>query len=426
MPDAKTLTRLGVLAALVTLLIAGSAAAQGSPPANFSGLTTFDKRTLLIMDPKVVADRGHSPSPCSKPANLQVWSFGSLMKEMANGDDAAAVAFIQAWLQQFMQDQTINGQTVVARDIKTVWNGWQAIGFDLRQVPFQLLAIVNRIDLLNSPLLDGENAGEVRFVFGAVDLSAKTCSDGINFTVILEYGARQSSCGDLQKWAQQWVALDKFDPSDPKSGYLDRLQAITDTVTGRGKGPTKPNGSAIDHVRTSEALDPLKPTDWEMREFILDGRSHQLVQDTVTLTPMNALDGTTDLTDFIDSIASGILSLNQDYWIPKRFPWSLAEPLLGATATAGTTWQMSPPPANAQLLQNFALNTCSGCHGGVPPIATSRTQIDPVAPHDISPFLLNQVHRTVVQLPLDRDQELRFLADSHNDCSGHLPHHHVH
>jgi hypothetical protein len=426
MPDAKTLTRLGVLAALVTLLIAGSAVAQGSPAPNFSGLSTFDQRALVIMDPKVVADPVRTANPCNKPASLPVWSFGSLMKEMANGDDAAAIAFIQAWLQQFMQDQTINGQTVGARDIKQVWQGWQATGFDLKQVPFQLLAIVNRIDLLNSPTLGGENAGEVRFVFGAVDLGDPNCGNGIDFTVILEYGARQSSCADLRTWAQQWVALAALDPSNPASGYLDHLQAITDTVTWRGKGPTKPNGSAIDHVRTNEALDPRTPGEWQMREFAVDGQSHQLVEGTVTLTPINDLNGTTDLTQFLDSIAPGILSADHDFWIPRRFPRAESKPLLGATAIAGTTWQMSPPPPDPKLLQNFALNTCSGCHGGVPPLATSLTQIDPVAPHDISPFLLAEVNKTPVQGPPNREQELQQLADPHNSCSGHLPHHHVH
>jgi hypothetical protein len=400
----RALTSLGgvvVFGALISILITGNATAQNYSPPLHSQLSDFQKRTLLIMDPLVVANPTRTTNPCAQPASLQVWSFGTLMKEIVARDDVATVAFIQNWLQQFTADQNINGQTVAARKIQTIWNGWQAANWDIKRVPFQLLAIVNRIDLLRSPLLAGENAGEIRFVFGAVDLSDTTnCTNGIDFTVILEYGVRQSSCADLQEWARKWEELSTFDPSAHDSAYLDHLQQLTDTLTWSGKEPTKPNGSAIDHVRTNEAVTPVQGTDWQMREFRLDGSSHQLVQDTVTLTPVNGLSGSADLTAFLSTIAPGIDA--QDYWIPEKFPWAPNNPLLGATATAGTTWQTSPP--NASFLQNFAQNTCSGCHGGLSSSAL-KTHIYPVTPYDISPFLLDQVQRV-------RDPGLKALAQS--------------
>jgi hypothetical protein len=402
----KSLGGVVAFGALISSVITESAAAQNIYPPVYSKLSDFEKRTLLIMDPHVVADPGRTTSPCTQPASLQAWSFGRLMKEVV-ADDAAAVDFIKNWLGHFIEDQHFNGQTVAARDIQKVLNGWQAVNWDIKRAPFQLLAIVNRIDLLRSPLLAGENGGEIRFVFGAVDLSdTANCINGINFTVNLEYGVRQASCSDLKTWAQQWVALGSLDPSDPSSGYQDQLQKLTDTVTWRGKVPTKPNGSAIDHVRTNESVNPPTNGDWQMREFKLDPASRRLIQDTVTLTPMDSLNKSADLTAFLNTIAPGLMA--QDYWIPKRFPTAPNKPLLGASATGGIAWQTSPPDAG--YLANFAGNTCSGCHVAMPN-STSKTHIDPVMPHDISPFLFDQVQGV-------RDQDLTNLAQS--GCSATL------
>jgi hypothetical protein len=380
------------IGALVTLFGVEGVEAQGVlPPPIYSSLTDFEKRTLLIMDPNVVADPTRTTNPCSQPSSLRVWSFGALMKEMASSDDVGAVNFIKHWLGQFLTDQTINGQTVAARDISKIWQGWQSAQWDINQAPFQLLAIVNRIDLLRSPLLAGESAGEVRFVFGGVNLGDSAhCSDGLNFTVILEYGARQSSCDDLQNWAAQWVSLAALTPTDPK--YRDQLQQLTDTVTPRNTGPTKPNGSAIDRVRTNEGINPPVIGSWQMREFRLDPASKQLAQTTTTLTPMDSLNGTQALTDFLNSIATGLQA--QDYWIPARFPMPPDDPLLGASSTAGISWSTHP--------LSFAQNTCSGCHGGT---TTALTHIDPTIPHDISQYLADQVSQ-------HRDPGLNALAKS--------------
>jgi hypothetical protein len=394
-------------AALVTILFAQSIRAQNHSAAQYSQLSDFQKRTLLIMDPNVVADPVRTTNPCTQPSSLRAWSFGALMKEIVASDDTAAVEFMKRWLEQFITDQNINGQTLAARNIQAIWDGWQAAKWDIKRVPFQLLAIVNRIDLFRSPLLAGENAGEIRFVFGAVDLNdTANCASGIDFTVILEYGVRRSSCADLQAWANQWVALSSLDPSDPNSGYLDHLQTITDSVTWRNKSPTKPNGSAIDHVRTNEAVHPRQPGDWQLREFRMDPASRRMLQDTVTLTPMDSLNESAVLTAFLDTIADRIAV--QDYWLPQRFPSLSGSPLLGAAATAGTAWQTSPP--NASYLQTFAENTCSGCHGGLAN-SSLRVHIDPVMPHDISPFLLAQVQQV-------RDYGLKALAQG--GCSASL------
>src|SRR6185436_11534681 len=92
----------------------------------------------------------------------------------------------------------------------------------------------------------------------------------------------------------------------------------------------KPNGSAIDHVRTNEKLGKAK--EWELREFRLDPtKGNVLAQDAVTMTPRNDLKGKDKpapaLEHFLTSIGSDISA--GDYWIPRRFPTPPNGPLLG-------------------------------------------------------------------------------------------------
>src|SRR6267142_1804739 len=105
-------------AALATILFAQSIRAQNRSPAQYSQLSDFQKRTLLIMDANVVADPVRTTNPCTQPSSLRAWSFGALMKEIVASDDTAAVEFMKRWLEQFTTDQNIYGQTLAARNIQ--------------------------------------------------------------------------------------------------------------------------------------------------------------------------------------------------------------------------------------------------------------------------------------------------------------------
>jgi hypothetical protein len=338
--------------------------------------------SLLIMDKAVIADPNRINDPCQPAAGpLQPWSFGALMKGIAGTkDDSVAREFITDWLRKFTTVQPVNGEDVVARDISGVLSTWEAAGWDLRSAPFQLLAIINRIDLLRSPLLAGENAGEVRFVFGAVATPKYGKCGPVNFTVILEYGVRKSSCDGLQGWAKKWLKLGGQSPGS--DAYNKILWPLTDSVT-TPKLPQKPNGSPIDHVRTNESVNSSK---WQLREFRLDPKTGKLMQDTVTLTPKDSLDGSTELTAYLTSIDSGIEATPQDYWIPQRFPAPSNTQLLGAMAVGGkpSPWSSHQP--------GFALNTCSGCHGGQMTLPSHPVHIDPMG-GPISGFLQSDLVR---------------------------------
>jgi hypothetical protein len=377
---------IGRLILAIALILGGgwsaAASAQGSAPP-----PTVKDRVLLIMDRSVIADPGRTTDPCRAPPALKPWSFGALLQGIGSRDEAGTVDFLKLWLGQFRADQTINDETVKARDIAKIWNGWQAKGFDLKRVPFQLMAIVNRLDLFRSPLLPGENAGEVRFVFRAVDLASSKC-EPLNFTVILEYGARQPSCAGLQDWARRWTDLTAATPND----YLPALATLMDSVTRSDPLRAKPNGSAIDHVRTNEKLGSAH--EWQLREFRLDPtKGNTLAQDTVTMTPRNDLKHNPALEHFLDNIKDEIRST--DYWIPRRFPQPPHPPLLGGMAMGGNDWYSASEVATKPWLGTFAVNTCGGCHSsrGSDGKVHGLPHIDPLTGR-ASAFLLSEVTGT--------------------------------
>src|SRR5471032_219105 len=70
------------------VLAAPAALAQEVPP---STLPDFQQRALLIMDANVISDPVRTTNPCKQPSQLNVWSFGALMKKIAgtSNDDVA-------------------------------------------------------------------------------------------------------------------------------------------------------------------------------------------------------------------------------------------------------------------------------------------------------------------------------------------------
>src|SRR5262245_35252536 len=258
------------------------------------------RRSLLITDEAVVADPDRTVDPCTGAARLPVWSFGYLMKEMvAQRSDVTPQELVRHWLGLFAASRNVNGQTVAPRNVEAVLlKPWEETGFDLSRLPFRLLAIVNRLDLRRGPLQVGEKGGEVRFIFGAVDL-ARDCHP-LRFTVIVEYGVRKKDCPDLQAWARDWASLSDFDFTDPR--YRGALDQLTRPLVTSDPAIAKPNHSWLNQLRTNEA-DLGTDGVWEMREFRIDPRKGLLRQDPLTMTPRGDLNSTPTLGRFLTNIA---------------------------------------------------------------------------------------------------------------------------
>ncbi len=317
-------------------------------------------RELMIKDPGVVDDPARTFNPCtSAGVPLGIWTFGHLISEMANqastGVDPSDFAL--NWLNAYTVPQTVNGWTVAQRaGIQNFINSWPKLAngkLDLSKAPFLLLAIVNRVDLRGSFVYGGGgNAGDARFVFGAVN-PAGGCGT-LPFTVIFEYGIKKSNCGQLHSWAQQWHNLATQPVGSPAFNVF--LQSITDQFTVANADPSKPNGSALNQLRTNEIS---FGSPWELREFNIVS-THQLQEVFVKQTPDLSLNNTDTIRDYINANqASLIAGTNQ---VPLAFP--------GTTHFAGGSalnqqqaWNGTATVNNNDARQQLSVNTCNACHG---------------------------------------------------------------
>jgi hypothetical protein len=368
------------------------------------------EKSLVITNLKVVENPDRTFNPCTGVGTrMGRWTFGYLMTQMAN-QPATGIhpsTFVRKWLDKWMSNQTVNGWTVAQRQkIKTlVIDPWVAASggptrpLDLSIAPFKLLAIVNRVDLRNNTTYGGGNAGEGRFVFGVIDRTgtggtepypgtgSRSCRE-TQFTVIFEYGIDRRGCA-IRDWGRQWYNLRNYVLGS--AAYNSALQAITDQFTAAGVAPHKPNGSALNQLRTNEvelllgvSTDPV----WELREFKIGGEPPvspgQLEEVTVKLTPDLSRNRTALLTDYVNLNTPSILT--QTHNVPATFMGQLflggsslapRDPLLAVDVN--THWnnpRRGPFITNRQARHLFSLNTCNACHTGE--TNTVFTHIKPV------------------------------------------------
>ncbi|MCP3136705.1 hypothetical protein [Pyxidicoccus xibeiensis] len=406
-------------------------------------------QSLFITAKEVVQDPARTWDPCTDTGTKGgVWTFAYLMRELAAASGHTAEDFVLAWLSLWLNDVTVNGDTVEARVemFHRVLEPWaRASGrtaslverkegrevvldgpLDLDLAPFRLLAIVNRPDLGGVGRGRGSygggttgvptDAGELRFVFSVVrpgpkgDRTEATCGRE-RFTTILEYGVPITGCAQVAKWAQKWTRLNTFRGFTPD--YLERLQKLTEEVVRSGAAPDRGNKSALKQVRTSEnALVDLGPGDgWEMREFTLTDEKPEQDTDTpssgllrphtVAQTPDDVRypstgNGATDAF-VLGSVRAGIAApfgplpdrCRSSYTVPYTFQ---GKPFRGGHSHmapyAWEAWVIDPAqPRDVCARHDFSLNTCNGCHSGE--TDTFFTHVDPESgiPAQLSRFL---------------------------------------
>lgn len=380
------------------------------------------ERSLLINAPPVVGDPTRAGNPCVAGSNaMGPWSFGFLMTEMANQSATGITPsqFVKRWLEEWVLDQTINGPDVSARTaINGVISSWQTASggpnLDMSKAPFRLIAIVNRIDLADNPGYGGSaNSGEMRFVFGLLN----NCQPK-PFAVIFEYGVPPKSCFGLKNYAQQWRNLSGLALGSP--AYNAALQAITDPIVVHGAGGTKPNGSALNQLRTNENF--LNPR-WELREFRINAASRLLEQTTTKQTPISTFNNGTALRDYINNNQAAIL--NSTYVVDLLLNGS---PFLSGSAPMPPDVAPGVPPGvwngaavvnNNNARNKFSLGTCSGCH--FTETQTPFVHIDPRspigAPAQLSQFLTGFI---IMPDPVEpaTTREYHDLEDRENRING--------
>jgi hypothetical protein len=322
-------------------------------------------RSLIIRHPSVVNDPTRTYDPCTNTGNpAGVWTFNHLMTEMANQPltGVAPAVFTRNWLRSWEVPQGINGWTVPARlaiqpKIITPWP-LLAGQLDMNRSPFKLVAIVNRLDLGRGSApsgYGGSGGGELRFVFAAVDKQGGGCSIG-RFLVIFEYEVPKRRCAEVKAWAQQWANLSLI--ALGSAAFNPALQALTQQVVLRNTMPAKPNGNAINQIRTNEIM---LAAPWELREFrFLPTSTPLLGETTMALTPGDPRNGTAAFANYINTNTAAILA--GTYTVP---PTWLGPPFLGAHSfipVPATTFWNAPGIANLNARHKFSLNTCGACH----------------------------------------------------------------
>ncbi|WP_147448718.1 hypothetical protein [Corallococcus terminator] len=374
------------------------------------------EKALLVRDAAVVQDPARTWDPCTGAGTKGgAWTFAHLMREMAQGSGTTAEDFVTKWLSRWLNDYTVNGDTVPARrkmydEVIAPWatasgqlsslqfnsasNTWQVLlsgPLDLDIAPFRLLSIVNRIDLASSTgggYGGTSTAGELRFVFGLTQPSpwgagTEASCNLKSFTAIFEYGVPLTGCQQVIDWARKWAQLGARASFD--ATYLAQLEAMTESVVLHGKAPNKGNQSALNQLRTNEIALVLPNGQWELREFQLvdenpatgtNTPSNGLLRaHTVALTPDDAthdFQTDPDVDDLVTStIAGGLSGVTVPTQCAASFtvPHALnGNPFLGGNALVDvpTHWEaFSANPGVATDVcarKEFSGNTCNGCH----------------------------------------------------------------
>jgi hypothetical protein len=348
-----------------------------SPVDRFTGVPypVDAARELLITSLLVVEDPGRTYDACSgNGTQMGAWTFGKLVEEIANqpvtGIDPSDLA--EWWIGQWKIDLLLNGFAVPARaeGAQRLLDSWPRLPngkLDLAVAPFRLLAIVNRQDLRGNTMYGSSDAGEGRFVFGALNcggiVSAPPSPEAMPFTVIFEYGVRKNGCFAVRDWARQWRALGTLVLGS--AAYNAALQAITDQFTLRDANPAQlPNRSAINQVRTNEFALADAPHEifWQLRESHLRSTGHaagRLLHDTIAQTPDKSLQSSATLRDFINGHEDAILA--GSHGVPLQYPGK--SPFRGAHVDlgAGFGWHAAGI-VNPEAKRLFSLASCNGCH----------------------------------------------------------------
>ncbi len=386
-------------------------AAPPLPPPSYAPTHDWEK-TLFVRDIDVIEDVTRTNVWSNANGTCQmvgtptgVWSFQTLMENMANPSQTGIDLheFVTDWVLHWEVSHNVQGDIVPAgyMGLYELWNnntfsGWPRVWddgnngvfndvLDMEQAPFRLIAIVNRVDLRGGGAYGGA-AGELRFVFEMID---PVTYQPRPFNVILEFGVPIHGCNAIRQWGKAWYDLDQYTLGS--ATYNDALANLTEQVTSVGAMPKKPNGSAINQVRTNEnfMVWPHYPSrNWQLREFKLDPSGYlkiaPLVQTPTVDWEVPALGtGIAPIDDYISSNVSSILA--GTYLVGPS--WNGQSPFQGGFSGYGEVACYQSPcttnnnfaledrglwwgTANSGVLatqrearHEFSLGTCNGCHG---------------------------------------------------------------
>jgi hypothetical protein len=321
-------------------------------------------RSVEIVHPNIVDDQ--------RASNFfdGAWSFRRAIENMAASSTAADTdALLRSIFEPFTADQFVNGEFLEQRGgvQGVLFNQFQIPNtsprqFDLSKAPFRLLAIANRLDLRSAT-----QGGEGRLVFGVTSSDANGVFQGFfSMTLIMEFALPLKAPLDTPaKWAAKWHELDSIDPATSPVSFSAKLQEITDAFTVRNAFVGRPNGSAINQIRTNEIALGVP---WQLREFNMTPAGLMAPATTKASPNHTLLNDSQTLRDFINQ--NPVLNATNDTsFFSLQMPTTFGGLLFagGKADQAGFTnsrWELSSTETQdtSVAVDNFGLLTCNGCH----------------------------------------------------------------
>lgn len=338
-------------------------------------------KTLFIRDASVVDDPSRTSDPCMSNSSTDAskkWSFGYLMTQIANQRKTGRTPsdLAMSLLQQWVTQRTINGDVVPARTLirDRVINPWLTASDNtgklaMHKAPFRLLGIVNRVDLRQNLFFGEGLAGELRFVWGVLDLNKQaadgSCNEFGSFTLIMEYAVDKKTPAAVKAYAKKWTDLNSMTLNS--AAYRKALQSITESVVKAGAGAVKgrANGSALIRIRSNE-IELAGP--WELREFNLR-KPHPARADVglffetdVKQTPANSHpkdhNRSALFAKYVNDREAEILAGKHN--VPHLFD---GVRFRGGASENGIDFWDAPGIVNNEARHLVSVNTCNGCHG---------------------------------------------------------------
>lgn len=352
-----------------------------------------EEEMLVITHEDVIADPLRTFDLCDSDGDTLLgnpngpWSFKSLMVAMAQEQNIDPRVFVHDWLSRWLPpSEMVNGETIPHRgfgmetEILDQMPSWEDVEMmndptelDLDELPFRLLAIVNRLDLGGSSIYGPGSPAETRFVFGLLENADNpvTCQPHpLGMSVIFEYKDTPRTCSERKERAKDWLAL--CDHTLGSVAYNDALQGITDDVTVKGR---------LNQLRTN---DVAMGAQWQMREFVIETdvgspEKGQLVPDTLKQSPSDSHNGTTLLRDWVNDNENALL--RESHTVPLEYS---STPFRASHTNYLPSTHFDIPDAhNANARRNMSFNTCAGCHAAEaldPGLGESFYHVDPRTP----------------------------------------------
>lgn len=283
----------------------------------------------------------------SEAATTGDLSFGKLVERLSPNDTKEVLkSLVESWqTEQVSNDKVITPRPAVTKKIIELWKANQGVTnqvdfeMNLKDAPFRLLAITNRVDLQNE-----QQSGEGRLTFGLTH-------NGINdFTLIFEYKLVGASKEAHIKWAKRWHQLSNLNKES--EAYKDTLVAIVKAFSA--------DGSMLNQVRTNEVLGGFEDRTfkWEFREFnLIDGRFAEVSRKD---SPDTDLNNTILLENYVKAHQEDILAGK----IVEEFE---GNKILAGNTLYSSNFKWKIPSGDTILneaLEVLDFKSCVGCHGG--------------------------------------------------------------